>query len=704
MPLRLGIDIGKTFTDLVLLEESGTAHALKTPNDPGDPVAAVVAGIRKLADGAGVAPGDIATVVHGAPVREVPVHGVPVHGVRGLDPAQTGEPAVGLLVTAGFEHVLHLGRGQGASPLAGGIVATLGVAERMDARGQVQQPIDEAKARAAIQALREMGAEAIAVSLLHAAANPAHERALGALAGDIDADLPVTLSSDVVREAADYERAVAAVAAAVLRPALTQYFETFAASLRALDSTAEIRVARADGGSMSLAHAGDAPVDALNAGPAAGVAAAAAAAAHAGCRDALALDMGGGMATVGIVLNGAPVVTRKTPVAGANLTLPSIAVVRAGAGGGAAVRLTGHGALRVGPGAAAGGPACFGGDGPTLTDANLVLGLIPAGPDSGSGQDLGGQDRGPDRPAAEAAIARLADRLGANPYQTAQGIRDLAIEKLYGALRQTAAAHGVDIASMPLVAYGGAGPLHGNALAMLCGDGPVVVPAQPGAMSARGYAEAPPRQEFGESCRRLLDDINAAAVGEILDGLGARANDWLDGEGAPATGRRLRFEADLRFRGGGGDFALEVDPANLPNWGLRDLEDRFHAAFEQRHGVRLGAPVELVRLRAVAGGRAAGRRNGGSPNRTAGRMSGRLSGSGDASAARIGEQRVYLEGAFLNAPVYAAGRLEAGSRVAGPALVAGGDWTAPVHPGYAGAVGADGALTIAPDRGGSADA
>ncbi len=694
MPHRLGIDIGKTFTDLVLLDESGTAHALKTPNDSGDPVAAVVAGIRELADGAGVAPGDIATVVHGAPG----------HGAFSLDPAQTGGPAVGLLVTAGFEHVLHLGRGQGASPLAGGIVATLGVAERMDARGQVQQPLDEAKARAAIRALREMGAEAIAVSLLHAAANPAHERALGALAGDIDADLPVTLSSDVVREAADYERTVAAVAAAVLRPALTRYFETFAASLRALESTAEIRVARADGGSMSLAHAGDAPVDALNAGPAAGVAAAAVAASHAGCRDALALDMGGGMATVGIVLNGGPVVTRKTPVAGANLTLPSIAVVGAGAGGGAAVRLTGHGALRVGPGAAAGGPACFGGDGPTLTDANLVLGLIPAGPDSGNGQDRGGQDRDPDRAAAEAAIARLADRLGANPYQAAQGIRDLAVEKLYGALRQTAAAHGVDIASMPLVAYGGAGPLHGNALAMLCGDGPVVVPAQPGAMSARGYAEAPPRQEFGESCRRLLDDINAAAVGEILDGLGSRANDWLDGEGAPATGRRLRFEADLRCRGGGGDFSLEVDPANLPNWGLRDLEDRFHTAFEQQHGVRLGAPVELVRLRAVAGGRATGRRNGGSSGRAPGQAAGRRAGSGDASAARIGEQRIYLEGAFLNAPVYAAGRLEAGSRVAGPALVAGGDWTAPVHPGYAGAVGADGALVIAPNRGGSADA
>lgn len=676
MPHRLGIDIGKTFTDLLLLGESGTVHALKTPINPDDPVSAVAAGIRELAAGAGVAPGDIAAVVHGAPVE----------GVSGLDPAGTGGPAVGLLVTAGFEHVLHLGRGQGASPLAGRVVGTLGIAERMDAGGRVRQPIDEAKARDAIQTLRGLGATAIAISLLHAAANPAHERALKALIGDLAADMPVTLSSETVREAADYERTVAAVAAAVLRPALSRYFAGFADTLRAMESTAEIRVARADGGSMSVAHAGDAPVDALNAGPAAGVTAAAAVAHAAGCRDALALDMGGGATTIGIVLDGAPVVTRKTPLAGANLTLPSVAVVQAGAGGGAAARITGHGALRVGPEAAAGGPACFGGEGPTLTDANLVLGLIPAD----------ASDRAPDRAAAEAAIGRLADRLGVNPYQAAQGIRNLANEKLYGALRQTAAAHGVDIASMPLVAYGGAGPLHGNALAILCGDGPVVVPARPGAMSARGYAGAPPRQEFGHSCRCLLDDTNAAAVGEIFDSLGNSANAWLDEEGVSATGRQLRFQADVRYRGHGSDFTLDINPATLPDWGLRDLADRFAAAFEQRHGVRLDAPVELVRVRAVAGVGAPDRRNGASQGRSARQPSGR----GDASGARVGEQRIFLDGSFLTAPVYAADRLEAGSRIAGPALVAGDSWTAPVHPGYAGTAGAYGALVIAPDRDG----
>ena len=672
MPHRLGIDIGKTFTDLLLLDDSGTVHALKTANSPDDPVSAIAGGIRDLAAGAGVAPGDIATIVH---------------GVSGLDPAETGGPAVGLLVTAGFEHVLLLGRGQGASPLAGRVVGTLGIAERMDAGGQVRQPIDEARAREAVRTLRDMGAATIAVSLLHAAANPAHERALKAVIGEIAADMPVVLSSDVVREAADYERTVAAVSAAVLRPALTHYFEGFADTLRAMESTADIRVARADGGSMSVAHAGDSPIDALDSGPAAGVSAAAAAASHAGCRDALALDMGGGATTIGIVLDGAPVVSRKTPVAGANLTLPSIAVLQAGAGGGAAVRITGHGALRVGPEAAAGGSAGFGGDGPTLTDANLVLGLIPAG---------SGQAPAPDRAAAEAAIARLADRLGVNVYQAAQGIRDLANEKLYGALRQTAATHGVDIASMPLVAYGGAGPLHGNALAILCGDGPVVIPAQPGSMSARGFVDAPPRQEFGHSCRCLLDDTNAVAVGEILDSLGGSANAWLDEEGESATGRQLRFQADVRYRGQGSDFTLDIDPVNLPNWGLRDLADRFATAFEERHGVRLDAPVELVRVRAVAGGRAAGRRNGASPGQAARRPSGR----GDSSGAKAGEQRIYLDGSFLTAPVYAADRLEAGSRVAGPALVAGDSWTAVVHPGYAGTAGADGALVIAPDRDG----
>ena len=674
MAHRLGIDVGNTFTDLLLLDDSGAAHALKTPNRPDDPVAAVAGGIRRLADEAGVAPGDIGTVVHGAP---------------GLNPAAADGPGVGLLVTAGFEHVLLLARGQGASPLAGRVVATLGIAERMNAEGQVQQPLDEARARAAIQTLRDLGATTIAISLLHAAANPAHEKAVRALVRDIAGDMPVTLSSDVVKEAADYERTVAAVSAAVLRPALTGYFDNLAGTLRSLELAADIRVARADGGFMSVAHAGDAPVDALNAGPAAGVAAAAAAASRAGYRDALALDMGGGAATVGIVLDGAPVVTRKTRVAGANLTLPSIAIAQAGAGGGAAVRMTGHGALRVGPESAPGGPACFGGDQPTLTDANLVLGLIPAGAGGGPA---------PDRAAAEDAIARIADRLGVSPHRAAQGIRDLTNEKLYGALRQTAAAHGVDIAAMPLVAYGGAGPLHGNALAALCGDGPVIVPARPGMMSARGYVEALPRQEFGHSCRQLLDDTNAAAVGGILESLGARANAWLGEEGAPATGSQLRYEADVGYRGQGADIALEINPANLPNWGLRDLADRFQSAFEQQHGVRLGAPVELVRLRAIAGGRQAGRRNGASQSGGPRQVTGQATGRGDASAARIDEQRIYLDGSFHSAPVYATGKLEAGSRVAGPALVAGDAWTAVIHPGYAGVAETDGALVIAPDR------
>ncbi|MCY4397039.1 MAG: hydantoinase/oxoprolinase family protein [Rhodospirillaceae bacterium] len=670
MPHRLGIDIGKTFTELLLLDDSGAAHALKVPNRPDDPVAAIAGGIRQLADKAGVAPGDIGTVVHGAP---------------DLDPAATGSPDVGLLVTAGFEHVLHLARGQGPSPLAGRVVATLGITERMNAQGQVQQPIDEAGARSAIQTLRDMGAASIAVSLLHAATNPAHEQALKALAGEIAGDVPVTLSSDVVREAADYERTVAAVATAVLRPKLAGYFDSLADALRSRELSADLRIGRADGGSMSVDHAGEAPVDALNAGPAAGVAAAADAAARAGCRDALALDMGGGATTIGIVLDGAPVVTRKTPVAGANITLPSIAIAHAGAGGGAAARIVSHGALRVGPEAAAGGPACFGGDGPTLTDANLMLGLIPA---------ASGHGPAPDRAAAETAIGRLADRLGVSPYHAAQGIRDLANEKLYGALRQTAAAQGVDIASMPLVAYGGAGPLHGNALAILCGDGPVIVPARPGMMSARGYVEAVPRQEFGHSCRCLLDDTNAAAVGQHLDALGARANAWLDEEHVPATTRQLRFEADVRCRGGGGDFALEIDPPSLSNWGLRDLADRFGTAFEQRHGVQLAEPVELVRLRAIAGGRPAGRRNGASRSGRARRTAG----TGDPSGARIDENRLYLDGNFFSAPVYAADKLESGSRIAGPALVAGDGWTAAIHPGYVGVAEADGALVIAPDR------
>lgn len=663
MANRLGIDIGETNADFVLIGVSGDAHALKSPVLPEDPIAGVVDGIRRIVSEAGLAPSDIDTIVHGVPYSD------------GRFPAS--DDGVGLLVTEGFEHVLTLARGRKHRSPTDWIGPTIGVKERLDSRGEIRRPLDEASTMEAIRALVSQGVSAIAVSLLHAVANPIHEQRISALSEEVAPGLPITLSSDVVPEAAEYERTVASTLAAVCQPAIYRYFDDLNSALSGLECSPEIQVARADGGAMSVDHAKDVPLEALNAGPSAGICAAARVATAAGYRDAVAVDIGGATATLGIVLDGEPVTGRRMPLSGAKISLPAVEVVRAGASGSAAVRLTDHGALRVGPESVAGGPACFGGDQPTLTDANVVLGLIPAkGLDGSTNLDAN---------AATDAIGRIADALGLSLHQTAQGIRDLANEKLYGAMRQAAATHGVDVSGTTLIAYGGAGPTHGNALGILCGDAPVIVPANPGMMSASGYVAAAPRREFARSYRRLIDDTNVTEVGDILGDLGKMASQWLDEEGSPETARQIHYQADLRHRGQGMDITLELRQDALANFGLRELTDRFETALEHRHGVRLTGPIEIIRLRAIAGGKPADSDFGGSL------------GDGEASVARMDEQRVYLDGRFLSAGVYDRSRLAAGARVIGPALVQARDSTTVVHPGFAGVTDQAGVIAIARD-------
>jgi N-methylhydantoinase A len=660
---QLGIDIGGTNADFVLVDDSGNAHALKSPVIPENPIASVVDGIRRIASEAGLAPSDIDGIVHGVPYSACDF--------------STVDGRVGLLVTEGFEHVLTLARGLKHNAPTDRIVATVGVHERLDSGGRIRQPLDEARTTEAIRALASQGVSAIAVSLLHAVANPVHEQRIRGLAEDAVPDLPITLSSDVLPEAAEYERTVATVLGAICRPALSRYFDDLKSALSAFESSPEIRVARADGGAMSVNHAKDAPLEALRAGPSAGVCAAARVATAAGHRDAIAVDIGGAAATLGIILDGEPVTRRRMRLSDANISLPAVEVARAGAGGGAVVRLTDHGALRVGPASATGGPACFGGDQPTLTDANVVLGLLPVkGLDGSINLDAN---------AAANAIGRIADTLGLPLHQTAQGVRDLAHEKLHGAMRQAAAAHGVDISGTALVTYGGAGPMHGNALGILCGDAPVIVPSHPGMMSARGYVGAAPRREFARSYRRLIDDTNATEVGDVLGDLGNVAIQWLDEEGSAVAERQINYQADLRHRGQGAGMTLDIRPDALTNFGLRDLADRFETAAEHRHGVRLTAPIEIVRLRAIAGSKPANGRFRGAP------------GGGDASLARIDEQRVYLDGRFLSAPVYERSRLPAGARVIGPALVQARESTTVIHPGFVGVTEQDGVIAIARD-------
>lgn len=669
MASHLGIDVGRTSTDLLLLDEtSGATHVLKTPVAADDPVTGIIAGIRRITADAGVSPSDVSTIFHSAPVDS---------------DTEAKRDRIGLLVTAGFEQVVQLGRGQGAGASMG-IAAGIGIVERIDARGRIQTPLDETKAKEAIRRLLDTGVTGVAISLLHAYANPVHEQQLKSLVKEVSADLPVTVSSDIMPEAAEFERTVAAVVDASAGPRLHTFVHRLKTSLREADFLSTVRVMRSDGGSMTGDHAATHPLLASNSGVAAGACAAATVAGRAGHRDALAIDMGGGATTVSIVLDGQPVISRKTKVRGANVGVPSVDLSAAGGGSNAIARLTAHGALRVGPERAEAdpGPACAGKGGthPTLLDANVVLGLVPAV------SPVGGFN--PDTAAAEQAVARLADLLGVNVHVAAQGIRDLANEKLYGALRQTAAAHGCTPRDMALIAYGGAGPLHANALARLCGDIPAIVPANPGMMSAYGFLTSAPRHEIARSYRRSSDDASAGDVADMLNDLAGHAGVWLDEEGVSEAERSISFEMDVRYAGQGAEIAMPINPDSLSNWGLRDLGDRFRNAFEQQYGFQLSSPIELVRMRVIALSNA----------QTAGQPTQPADGP-EAGEAKCDEQRVFLDGQFLSAAVCDGRRLAPGDRVVGPALVCQPDSTTVIDAGFVGTLDAYMTMVISPEAG-----
>jgi len=667
---RLGIDVGGTFTDLLLFDEdSGAIHLVKTPSTPEDQSVGILAGIRRIVADAGVTPSDIGAILHGTTVSTNIV--LEEKGAK-----------VGLLVTENFEQVLHLARSQTPGPLAGWITMikpepladlemTRGVPERINARGDIVTPLDEARARKAIQELIAAGVESITVSLLHAYANPAHERRIKELILEVDARLPISLSSEILPEFREYERTLVAVMNAYVRPRMRSYLNSFQDKLAGIEFSPQVNIIRSDGGVMSVERAADFPVHTMLSGPAGGVSGAAFTASLAGHPNALGFDMGGTSTDVSLIQDGAPMISRQTELGPYPIKVPSVEVHSVGAGGGSIAHVPMTGALRVGPESAGAdpGPACYGrgGSAPTVTDANVVLGHLP--PSLLGGEMLLHTD------AAEEAVGRIASALGLNLHQAAQGIIDIVNENMFGALRLVSVQKGLDPRDFALVAFGGAGPLHGNALAVLAGSYPVIVPPTPGVLSALGFLYSDVKNEFAQTFIRNIDEIQPNHVSDILGRLGKDAKSWLEEEGIEEGRQDLHYEADIRYFRQGYEFSLDVAPEALLNGGLRDLEDRFGAAHERLYGFRLSAPVELVNLRAVGTGRV-----------TKMAYPKQEKAGEDPSAAIADEHRVYIEGNFLTSKIYDRALLEAGNRVRGPAIVMQKDSTTVIHPGHVGEV------------------
>ena len=676
MARRVGIDVGGTFTDLLLVdEETGESHVAKVPSTPDDPSRGALAGLTRLLAEAGVSHAEVARVMHGTTVATNAV--LQGHGAR-----------VGLITTEGFEQVLHLARGETPGPLSGWVTMikpeplaaledTRGARERMGARGDVVLPLDEAASVAAVEELVASGVDAIAISLINSYANPAHEHRLRTLIAERHPDMSISLSSDVLPEFREYERTNVVVMNAYVRPGLVRYLNSMSDKLGEVGVPASLSILRSDGGLMTVGAAGEKPVHTLFSGPAGGVVGAARIAQTAGYPSFLSLDMGGTSTDVALCLDGEPAITRETRLGEFPLKSPAIDVRSVGAGGGSIAHVPEvTGALRVGPESAGAdpGPAAYGrgGEAATVTDANLVLGYLPA--------ELLGGEMSLDVNLAREAVGRIAEALDFTVEQAAEGIIDVVNESMVGALRLVSVERGHDPRDFALVGFGGAGPLHATALAELMGCFPVIVPPTPGVLCAVGDATSAFRSEFAETFIRRIDVLETAELVSRLDELGRQAAHWLTQEGVEQSEQSIRFELDVRYHKQALEIPVEVDPAAVD---LAAAVETFAARHEREYGFRLESDCEIVNLRAIA----VGASELPAPSHERGADT-------PVDEARLGTQPIYHRGEWHDAALIDRDQLGSGHQVPGPAIVVQTDSTTLVPPGYAARVDAQLNLVI----------
>src|SRR5438132_869818 len=427
--------------------------------------------------------------------------------------------------------------------------------ERIDTRGNITIPLDEEALRRDLQDLVSQGIEALTVSLINSYANPVHEKRIKAIAQEMFPALPVTASAEVLPEFREYERTLTAVMNSYVRPKVSLYMRSFADQLAAHGLKAEVNILRSDAGLMTLRMAQERPVYAVMSGPAGGVAGALFIATKAGFPHILTIDMGGTSTDVSLCQDGTQTITRETTLGYFPIKVPSVDVRSIGAGGGSIAHVPEiTNALRVGPQSAGAdpGPACYGKGGvePTVTDANVIVGHLPP-------RLLGGEIE-LDVGAAKQAVQKIGDALGLDVHQAAEGILSIVNENMAGALRLVSVQRGYDPRDFALVAFGGAGPMHANAVAKVMGSFRVLVPPAPGLLCATGDLVADFRGEFARTFIRTIDSVTGDQTRELLEELGRDAQEWLEREGIPEDRRRIAYNVDMRYYRQGYEIPVEI--------------------------------------------------------------------------------------------------------------------------------------------------
>ena len=681
MAYRLGVDVGGTFTDLLLFNDSsGDFWRHKTPSTPADSSEGILTGVDALCAEAGLSPKEIALFLHGTTVATNAI--LEGKGAR-----------VGLVTTEGYRQIMQIARSFVPGGLAGWIVwpkpqplarleDTVEIKGRMDARGGEVRPIDEADIRAQLETLKSRGVEALTVSLINAYLNGAHELRVAALAKEILPGIPISLSHEVLPEMQEYERTLTTVANAAVRPVVGRYVRNLRGRLEKVEMTGRLSLLRSDGGLMSSQKSEEHPVSLLMSGPAGGVTGALWVAKNAGLDNILTLDVGGTSTDVALIEHGEPRRVRTTEVGHLSVRASSLDVKTVGAGGGSIAyvpELTR--ALRVGPQSAGAspGPAAYGKGGtePTVTDANVVLGYLP--------ENLLGGSFKLDRPGAEAAVQTIADKLGIGLMEAARGIIDIVNENMFGALRMISVQQGYDPRDFALMGFGGAGPLHLNAVARLMGSYPAVSPVSPGVLCALGDATTRMRTESARSLSKRRSETSAGEILGILTEMDKQVRDELIAEGVPAAEVETTFEVDVRYSGQAFEVPMTVDLATLKSGGLEALAAKFDDEHRRLFTFNMDTEHEFVNLRAVALGKA--------PDLPAHELP---KGNGDPSAAKLRDHTLWMDGAQQPAVIYDRSKLLQGDVIKGPAIVTEMDSTTLIETRHIGTVDRFGNIMITP--------
>ena len=686
MSYRLGVDVGGTFTDFLLIDEkTGSTFTAKVPSTPEDSSIGVLNGVSKICDQSGINPKDINLVMHGTTVA--------------TNAVLTGNGAtVGLLTTNGYESILQVARsfcpgGLGGwvsfvkKPLLAPLELTHGVIERTDADGTVSTPLNEKQLKEELNALKAKGdVEALTISFVNSYVNDTNEQKAAEIARDIFKDIPISISSEVIPEMQEYERAETTVLNSYVRPQVSKYVDNLQSSLEStLSKDVQLSILRSDGGLASSRSTGESPVNHLMSGPAGGVAGAIHFCSKAGHDNILTFDMGGTSTDVALIQNSKPRLRRETLVGDVRVKAPSVDIRTVGAGGGSIAfvpELTK--ALRVGPESAGAvpGPAAYmkGGEQPTVCDANIVLGFLP------SDVQLGG-DMSINKDAAIKSVQAVADAIGIDLMEAAEGIIKIVNESMFGALRLVSVEQGFDPRDFALVGFGGAGPLHANALGKLSNSFPVIIPPGPGVLCAYGDATTQVQDEASRSYLNMAQDISNDQFIDDLHELKEKASTSLISDGVKSSDLEVFYQADVRYAGQAFQITIDFNEDDFAKAGINLITDAFDDEHFQLFTFKLDDGHEILMIRAIVKAKQTSLKSASLSNKKA-----KLEDS------IIQDSKFYHEGSWHEIKIYDRSKLMEGMKVPGPAIVSEMDSTTVILPEHHAVVDKVGNLIINPEN------